>query len=116
MDAIERVTLAEAAPSFADALRGASLWDTEAMRLAIGGPRQGARPNGSLGWQGQDGRLVAFTIEQPLGPQSAESLPAWGINRVAADVTDDRGAPVTRDDPESGRTLPGVLVHDSATT
>ena len=116
VDAIERATPAEAAPSFADALRGASLWDTEAMRRVIGGPRQGARPNGSTGWQGQDGRLVAFVLEQPLGPQSAESLPAWGLTRVAADVTDDRGGPVTREDPELGRTLRGILVHDSATT
>ena len=115
VDAIERTPLTDAAP-FADALRGASLWDTEAMRTVIGGPRQGAKPNGSLGWQGQDGRLIAFAIEQPLGPQSAVGLPDWGITRVAADVTDDRGAPVTREDPEAGRTLPGLLVHDSATT
>jgi uncharacterized membrane protein (UPF0182 family) len=67
VDAIERTTLADAAPSFADALRGASLWDTEAMRRLISVPRQGARPNGSTGWQGQDGRLVAFALEQPLG-------------------------------------------------
>ena len=116
VDAIERATLAEAAPSFAEALRGASLWDAEAMRRAIGGPRPGARPNGATGWQEQDGRLVAFTLEQPLGPQSAESLPAWGLNRVAADVTDDRGGTVTREDPELARTLRGILVHDSATT
>jgi hypothetical protein len=116
VDAIERAPITEAAPSFADAIRGASLWDIEAMRRVIGGARQGARPNGSLGWQGQDGRLVAFAIEQPLGPQAVDSLPAWGINRVAADVTDDRGAPVAREDPESPRTLRGVLVHDSATT
>jgi hypothetical protein len=86
------------------------------MRRVIGAPRQGAKPNGALGWQGQDGRLVAFALEQPLGPASADSLPAWGLARVAADVTDDRGAPVTRDDPEIGRSLHGVLVHDSATT
>lgn len=116
VDAIERTTLAEAAPSFTDALRGASLWDTEAMRRAIGSPRQGASLNGATGWQGQDGRLVAFALEQPLGPQSAESLPAWGLTRVAADVTDDRGEPVPREDPEPGRTLRGILVHDSATT
>ena len=116
VDAIERATLADAAPAFADAVRGASLWDTEAMRLVIGGPRQGAKPNGSIGWQGQDGRLVAFAIEQPLGAQSADATPAWGVTRVAADVTDDRGAPITRDDLEYARTLPGVLVHDSAST
>ena len=115
VDAVERTTLTDAAP-FADAVRGASLWDTEAMRAVIGGPRQGAKPNGSLGWQGQDGRLIAFAIEQPLGPASADALPDWGMTRVAADVTDDRGAPVTREDPETGRTLTGLLVHDSATT
>jgi uncharacterized membrane protein (UPF0182 family) len=116
VDAIERTNLADAAPSFTDAVLGASLWDLEAMRRVVGGPRAGAKPNGSLGWQGQDGRLVAFALEQPLGPQSIESLPAWGLNRVAADVTDDRGGPVTRDDPEFARALRGVLVHDSATT
>jgi hypothetical protein len=116
VDAIERTTLDEAAPSFADALRGASLWDSEAMRRVIGGARQGAKPNGSLGWQGQDGRLVGFVLEQPLGPQSADAMPAWGLNRVAADVTDDRGAPVARNDTESVRTVRGVLVHDSAAT
>ena len=116
VDAVERATLVESAPAFADAVRGASLWDAEAMRRVIGTPRQGARPNGALGWEGQDGRLVAFAVEQPLGPESAESLPAWGLTRVAADVTDDRGAPVTREDPEMSRTLRGVLVHDSAST
>jgi uncharacterized membrane protein (UPF0182 family) len=115
VDAIERVTLADA-PAFADALRGASLWDTEAMRRVISGTRQGARPNASVGWQGQDGRLVAFALEQPIGPEGADSLPSWGINRVAADVTDDRGAPVTREDPNAPRVLRGVLVHDSAAT
>jgi uncharacterized protein len=115
VDAIERVTLADA-PPFADALRGASLWDTEAMRRVISGTRQGSRPNGSVGWQGQDGRLVAFALEQPIGPEGVDSLPAWGINRVAADVTDDRGAPVTREDPDTPRVLRGVLVHDSAAT
>ncbi len=116
VDAIERASLADAAPSFSDAVRGASLWDLEAMRRVLAGPRQGTRPNGSIGWQAQDGRLVAFALEQPIGPQAVESLPAWSINRVAADVTDDRGGPVTRDDPELARALRGVLVHDSATT
>ncbi len=115
VDAIERATLADA-PSFAEAVRGASLWDSEAIRQVIGGPRQGAKPNGSLAWQGLDGRLVAFVLEQPLGPETADSLPVWGLNRVAADVTDDRGAPVSRDDPETAKALRGVLVHDSATT
>ena len=116
VDAIERANMAEAAPSFADAVRGASLWDREAMRRVLAGPRPGSRPNGALGWQAQDGRLAAFALEQPIGPQAVESLPAWGINRVAADITDDRGGPVTRDDPELARALRGILVHDSATT
>jgi uncharacterized membrane protein (UPF0182 family) len=115
IDAIERATLADA-PPFNDALLGASLWDMEPMRRVIGGTRSGTKPNGSVGWQGQDGRIVAFALEQPLGPEAADSLPTWGINRVAADVTDDRGAPVTRDDPEVARSLQGVLVHDSART
>src|SRR6185503_316125 len=110
-----RTTVAES-PPFAEALQGASLWDNEAMRRVIGGSRQGARPNGAVGWQGQDGRLVAFALEQPLGPEAADSLPSWGINRVAADVSDDRGAPVTREDPDAARVLRGVLVHDSAAT
>jgi hypothetical protein len=116
VDAVERTTFADAAPSFAEAIRGASVWDSDAMRQVVGGPRQGARPNGAMGWQAQDGRLVAFSLEQPLGAESAEALPAWGLTRVAADVTDDRGSPITRDDPELARSLRGVLVHDSAST
>lgn len=115
LDAIERTGLAEAQPR-ADALRGASLWDTEAMRRALGLARQGARPNGAVGWHGQDGRLVALALERPLGTNAVDSLPDWGITRVAADVADDRGGPVTRDDPIEGRAVPSVLVHDSATT
>lgn len=115
IDAIERGSLGDT-PAFDEALRGASLWDTEAIRRVIGGARQGAKPNGAVGWQAQDGRLVAFVLEQPLGPEAVDSLPSWSMNRVAADVTDDRGAPVTREDPEAGRVLRGVLVHDSATT
>jgi hypothetical protein len=75
VDAIERASLAEAAPSFTDAVRGASLWDLEAMRRVLAGPRQGTRPNGTVGWPAQDGRLVAFALEQPIGPQAVESLP-----------------------------------------
>lgn len=116
VDAVERTTLTDAAPGFAEAIRGASVWDVEAMRQVVGGPRQGARPNGPLGWQGQDGRLVAFSLEQPIGPESAESLPAWDLTRIAADVTDDRGGPVSREDPDLARSLRGVLVHDSAST
>ena len=115
VDAVARTTLSES-PAFAEALRGASLWDTEAMRRVIGGTRQAAKPNGAVGWQGQDGRLVAFALEQPLGAESADSLPSWEINRVAADVADDRGAPVTREDSDAARLLRGVLVHDSAAT
>ena len=116
VDAIERATLSDAAPSIEDAVRGASLWDTEAMKRVVGGARPNGRPNGALGWQERDGRLFAFALEQPLGPQAVDSLPAWGINRVAADMTDDRGGPVSRDDVESGKALRGVLVHDSAST
>src|SRR5688572_11529603 len=116
VDAIERASLADVAPPFADAVRGAALWDTEAMRRVIGGVRQGSKPNGALGWQGLDGRLVAFALEQPFGVPGADSIPVWGINRVAADVTDDRGAPVSREAPELPRALRGILVHDSATT
>jgi hypothetical protein len=43
-------------------------------------------------------------------------LPAWGLTRVAADVTDDRGGPVALEDPDLASTLRGVLVHDSAAT
>ena len=116
VDGVDRTVLADAAPAFADAIRGASVWDADIMRQVVGGPRQGARPNGALGWQGQDGRLVAFSLEQPLGAASAESLPAWSLTRVAADVTDDRGAPISLEDPDLATTLRGVLVHDSATT
>lgn len=116
VDAIERASLADVAPPFADAVRGASLWDNEAMRRVIGGVRPGAKPNGSLGWHGLDGRLVAFALEQPFGVPGDDSIPVWGINRVAADVTDDRGAPVAREAPELPRALRGILVHDSATT
>jgi uncharacterized protein len=115
VDLLDRTTLGES-PSFADVIRGASLWDGEAMRRVISASRQGSKPNGGIGWQGQDGRLVAFALEQPIGPQAVDSLPSWGINRIAADVTDDRGAPVTRDDPTLVRALRGVLVHDSAAT
>ncbi|HEX6314609.1 MAG TPA: UPF0182 family protein [Gemmatimonadaceae bacterium] len=115
VDALERVALAEF-PSFEETLRGASLWDRGAMRRIVSGSRPGARPNGSLGWHGQDGRLVAFALEQPVGPQAVDSLVVWGINRVAADVTDDRGAPVTRETPDAPPSLRGVLVHDSATS
>lgn len=116
VDAIERAMLADVAPAYADALRGASLWDVDAMQRVLQSARPGALPNGSPGWQGQDGRLVAFAIEQPIGPQAAEPAPPWGINAVAADVADDRGAPVARGDLEVSRSLRSVLVHDSATT
>lgn len=103
-------------PSAADAVRGASVWDGAALERAIGRPREAARPSGGLGWDQQEGRLVAFVVEQPTGAGAAETAPAWGITRVAADVTDERGAPLPRDDPEAlvGTLHRPVLVHDGA--
>jgi hypothetical protein len=115
VDRVERAGPEASAPSFDDVLRGASLWDSEALRRVIGNPRAGARPNGSLAWQEQDGRLVAFALEQPLGPEAADLAPPWTLVRVAADVTDDRGGPLTREDLDMGPgPLRGILVHDSA--
>lgn len=118
VDAVERTPLADGAPQFADAVLGASLWDAEALQRVIGAARQGARPNGAVAWQGQDGRLTASQLEQPLGPELVDPLPAWGLTRVAADLLDDRGVPATREDPElqDVEALRGILVHDSATT
>jgi len=101
-----------------DVLRGASLWDGEALRREIASTRRGARPNGTMGWEVQGGRLVALSVQQPLGPGATGDAPAWGLARVAADVTDDRGSPVPRDHPEllDGQTIRGVLVSDSATS
>jgi len=115
---VEHVTAGEVRLTFADAVRGTSLWDGEALRRLIGTPRQGVRPNGSMGWEAQDGRLVAFMMEQPVGAESATADPAWGIARVAADVTDDRGAAVSREHPElpDAQSIRGVLIHDSAAT
>lgn len=105
-------------PSFADAARGAPLWDGAALARAIGRPREAAKPVGAVGWDEQEGRVVGFVVEQPTGPGSVEAGADWGIARVAADVTDDRGAPLPRDDPDAleARGLGGVLVHDSATS
>lgn len=118
VDGIERTTLAEAAPRFQDAVRGASLWDAEAIRRLVGAPRQGAKPNGALAWHGQDGRLVAAVLEQPVGAMAADALPMWGLTRVAADALDDRGLPVPRLDPDvdDSLALRGILVHDSASS
>lgn len=116
VDAVETVAAGEPAPAFRDALRGASLWDSEAMNRLLGATRQGARPNGSLAWQGEDGRLAAAILEQPVGPEAADALPAWNLMRVATDVLDDRGVPAARPDPQlaDGTVLRGILVHDSA--
>lgn len=102
----------------ADALRGASLWDGEALRRLLAAPRQGIRPNGSVAWEAQSGRLVAYVMEQPTGPEGAGTDPAWGLTRVAADLADDRGAAVPRDHPDlpSPPTLRGILIQDSATS
>lgn len=116
VDRLTRPPVPVALQDFAVAVRGASLWDGAALARAIARPRESARPNGGLGWAMQDGRLVAFVVEEPTGAASAEARPTWGLTRVAADVTDERGAPLTRDAPETitGSLLRPILVHDSA--
>lgn len=116
---VDRLTRGPARPapaSFAEAVRGAALWDGTALARVIGRPRESAKPNGTLGWDVQDGRLLAIVVEQPTGPEAASDRPEWGVVRVAGDVTDDRGAPLVREDPGvfGGTDLPPVLVHDSA--
>src|SRR5690606_8876055 len=103
-------------PSVADAVRGASVWDGAALARAIGRPREAARPSGALGWDQQDGRLVAFVVEEPTEVAGGEPQPAWGITRVAADVADERGAPLPREDPETFTSTlrRPVLVHAGA--
>ena len=105
-----------AAPSVPDVARGASLWDGVTLSKAIARAHPSAKQNGALGWEVQDGRVVALAVLQPTGPESADSAPPWRIARVAGDVVDDRGGPVERIDPEdaSGGALLPMLVHDSA--
>ncbi len=118
---VDRLTregaMRDSAPAFADAVRGTSLWDGTALTRVIG-RRSTAAPNGSLAWAEQDGRLVAYVVERPTGPEATDPQPTWGITRVAADVVDDRGAPLQRDDPEAldPNALRGVLVQDAADT
>jgi hypothetical protein len=104
--------------SLSDAVRGAALWDGPALSRAVARSRQAMKPNGSLGWDSDDGRLVATEAEQSTGPDAADSLPPWRLARVAADVSDDRGGPMERPDPDAldAGLLPVVLVHDSATS
>ncbi len=101
----------------ADAGRGAALWDGPALARAIARSRPTMKPNGSLGWDAEDGRMVATLAEQPTGSDALDSLPAWRLERVAADLADDRGGPVDRPDPDvlDAGLLPVMLVHDSAT-
>jgi hypothetical protein len=116
VDEVVRDAQTERRVSLEDALRGASLWDGEALRRALSGPRPGGRQNGSLGWEGQDGRLVSFVLQEPAGQPTIGGSSGWGLERVAADVTDDRGAPVSRDHPyvSAARPLIGIYVFDSA--
>lgn len=115
VDEILRTDSTTRLPSYADAVRGASLWDSEALRRVVGGPRPGAAPNGPLAWEAQDGRLVAWQLVRPTA-SSMNPLAPWGLERLAADVADDRGAAVRRDHPELAepQALAGVIIHDSA--
>ena len=115
---VDRLTKGEepaALPSFDVAVRGAGLWDGAALRRVLS-RRPAAVASGALGWESQDGRLVAFVADQPTGPATSDGRAAWGITRVAADVSDERGAPLVRDEADAfgGRVLAPVLVHESA--
>lgn len=112
VDEIAPVGVGEDDPDGGSVLRGASIWDGEALRRAIGEARQGARPSGSMGWEPQGGRLTAYVLEEPLGPDPSGVDPAWVITRVAADIADDRGDVVPRDT----RSITGIIVSDSAPT
>lgn len=115
VDEVLRADSTTRLPALAEAVRGASLWDGDALRRVVGSPRPGAAPNGPLAWEDQDGRLVAWQLVRPTG-SSASPLAPWGLERVAADVADDRGATVRRDHPDlmDRQALAGVIVHDSA--
>jgi uncharacterized membrane protein (UPF0182 family) len=105
-----------AAQSVDYAARGASLWDGAALSRALARMHPASSLNGSLGWDAQDGRLVALAIEQPSGPDAANARPTWRVSRVAADVADERGAPQERLDPDLVTPiLTDVLVHHEAT-
>jgi hypothetical protein len=71
--------------------------------------------NGSLGWDVQDGRVIAYAVAQPSVPGAVDSQAIWRLARVAADVADERGGIVERGDPESATAgvLFGILVHES---
>jgi hypothetical protein len=73
--------------------------------------------NGSLGWDAQDGRAIAYGVAQPAVPGAVDSLAIWRLVRAAADIADEHGGVVERTDPESpaAGVLFGVFVHDSAT-
>jgi hypothetical protein len=116
VDEVVPVTPGQRTLALDDALGGASLWDGEALRRAMSSSRPGGRQNGALSWEGQDGRLVAFALQEPAGQAAEGGAAGWGLERVAADVTDDRGAPVARDHPELSASQPllGVYVFDSA--
>jgi hypothetical protein len=104
--------------TFAEAARGISLWDAAALQRALSRTRAAARPNGALGWDALNKRLIAYAVEQPTGPDAADSQPTWRVVRVAADVADDRGGTMERTDPDdpAGGLLASVLVHDQAET
>jgi uncharacterized protein len=116
VDRVVREDTAAPAQSFADAARGASLWDGAALTRTLAGDGGGAKPNGSVGWDLQDGRVVAVAVEQPSGIDTAESAPQWRVLRIAADMADERGGVVSRVDPDASPAsrLPSVLLHDSA--
>ena len=116
VDRLTRASTTVPPATFGAAIRGTALWDASALARVLTRLRPAMTLNGSLGWDAQDGRVVAYAVAQPSVPGAVDSQAIWRLARVAADVADERGGVVERGDPESATAgvLFGILVHESA--
>ncbi len=117
---VDRLTREDSvrAPSPGLAMRGAALWDTQALEQAVSRGPRGTRTAGGLGWDVADGRPVGLMVAPPTGPDAADPVAGWSITRYAGDVAGERGAPLERLDVSSAdaSVARAVLVFDSVSS
>ncbi|MFN8582903.1 MAG: UPF0182 family protein [Gemmatimonadaceae bacterium] len=117
---VDRLTREDSvhAPSPGVAMRGAALWDTQALEQSLTHVARGGRQAGSFGWDVADGRPIGLLVSPPTGADAGDPVAGWSLTRYAGDVAAERGAPLERVDVSTAdaSVARAVLVFDSVSS
>lgn len=92
-----------------------AIWDPFALHRAVSFLRLRGRPVGVLGWESSEGRLRAFSVEQPSGPDAFDPLATWSVAGLEAESARDEGAILLNDgESDMPSRLAAAVVYEGA--